>query len=140
MAYISQADLKGMVPEEYLTEALDDDSSGVADTGMWDLVATAVDEEIDGRLAGRFEVPISPVPDVIKAAAKVLAANLLYKRRGVSDEVNPWTGDAKYWKEKLDRIGNGKEPLKHDADAANAPAVLIEEDAKTYPSNGDLMV
>ena len=79
-------------------------------------------------------------PDVLKAAAKAIALCLLYKRRGIGDQVNPWTKEAAFWREKLDRIGKGEEPLSVANAPAAPPALLITEPAKTYSEAGNLMV
>jgi len=140
MAYIVKADLKGLIPEEFLNAALDDDGAACADAGTWDAVADAVEDEINGRLAQTFAVPISPVPEVLKAAARAIAAYVLYQRRAVADEANPWSDQAKYWRDKLDSIGSGEEPLTYEAGRAKAPAVLIEEPARTHSAQGALLV
>lgn len=140
MSYVAQTDLKGLVPDEYLVGATDDEQSGAVDATVFAAIATAVDEDINGRLAAAYATPLSPVPDLVKAAAKVLVAYLLYARRGVADERNPWAEQAKYWRGKLDSIGKGEQALTHDQDKANAPAVLISEPARTHSAGGNLMV
>lgn len=138
MAYVTQDELKGRVPAEYLTGALDDDGSGEADAARWANVSDDVDQEIDGRLGARYQVPLSPAPAAVSAAARCIAAFFLYARRGVNREANPWTEQADYWFAKLDKIGRGEEPLTYDKDSEKGP-VLISEESKTHSANGHLM-
>jgi phage gp36-like protein len=141
MAYIAQSDLKGLIPDEYLDEALDDASPSGADSALWDAVYAAVEDEIDGRLAASYSVPIpAPIPDVLKAAAKVLACHLLYQRRGIAAEQNPWSKDADYWRKRLDAIGKGEAPLTYQIAKPAEQATLIEEESKTHSAGGHLMV
>jgi len=140
MAYVEKADLKGLIPDEYLDEALDDDQSGLPDNGSWAGVAAAVADEIDGRLAARYATPVTPVPALIRAAAKVFALAILYRRRGSDDKTNPWAEQEKTWKDRLDKIGSGDEPLTHDAAAAVPSGSVISESSKTFEGSGRLMV
>jgi hypothetical protein len=140
MAYITQNELKGLIPDEYLSQAMDDESAGAATDGVWASISAAVDEEIDGRLAASYATPIAPAPKSLKAAAKSIALCLIYKRRGIANDQNPWVTDAEYWRKKLDEIGQGKQPLQYDSAKAAEPAVLISEAAKTHSASGHLMV
>ncbi len=141
MAYVEQTDLKGMIPDEYLDEAMDDTTPAGADSGVWTAVSAAVDDEINGRLAAAYSVPVAvPLPDVIKVAAKILALYLLYKRRGIAAEQNPWSKDAEHWQKRLDDIGQGKTPLTFSTPKSAEQATLIEEASKTHSAGGHLMV
>jgi phage gp36-like protein len=139
MSYVEQSDLKGLIPEEYLTEGLDDDQSGVADTGVWPSVQQAVADDIDGRIGGRFATPLDPVPAIVKAAAKAIALMFVYRRRGVADDQNPWAKDGKAWQDKLDLIGEGKAPLVPSEEAADAGEV-VNEAARSTESSGRMLV
>ena len=138
MAYVAQSDLVGLVPQDYLTAAQDDANDGET-AAVWASLAEAVDQDINGRLAATFSTPLSTVPDAIKSAAKAIACFFLFKRRGAPDDQNPWTALAKFWQDKLDRIGSGQEPLSHDQTRASDPAVAITEDARTHSAAGSLM-
>jgi len=139
MAYVVQSDLKGLIPDEYLREAMDDDSSGVADTGVWDSIAAAVAREIDGRLKDKVAEMQAHAASTLSAAAQVLALYFAYKRRGVGNDANPWTADAKSWQDRLEAIGKGDEPVREQSNA-QPKSDVISEPSRTYPSNGDLMV
>ena len=139
MSYISQSELKGLIPDVILGESMDDNADEAADAGMWDAVAAEVDDEINGRLESRYRVPIDPVPSTIRKAAKAIAIYLLYGRRQIGDDRNPGKADADYWKKRLDEIGRGALPLSWEAQSAESPATLIQEEAKTFDPAGRLM-
>lgn len=141
MSYITQDDLKGLIPAEFLRQALDDDSDGEADSGIWEALESGVEAEIDGKLGQKYAVPFaSPIPSVVKAAAMALALWSLYQRRGMSGENNPWETQAKEVRAKLDRIGNGDEPLTPGTLGQETGGVVIAEDSKLYVSSGNLLV
>jgi hypothetical protein len=102
--YIAIGDIAGDIPQEFLIEALDDDSDGTADAGAWDNLYASVANDVDGILsAGGLTLPLTApyAPAVIKAA-KMFALEKLYNRRGVTgDERNPWSAKAKDAREKL---------------------------------------
>jgi phage gp36-like protein len=139
-AYIEQSDVAGLIPADFLTEALDDNGDGAADSGIWDSALAAAQNEVDGRLGGLYTVPFSgTIPAVVKAATQTLSLWLIYKRRGVADAANPWAELAMKWLDKLDKIGSGKEPLV----AAVTPKVagdVIGEDSKLFSEGGNLLV
>lgn len=138
--YVSQSDIEGLIPAEFLTEAMDDDGDGSEDTDIWTKCLTATQREIDGRLGGRYTVPFStPIPAVVSAAAQTIVLYFIYKRRGVADDANPWAKQATDWFAKLDRIGKGEDPLKADV-APDVPGDVVGEDAKLFSQNGNLMV
>jgi hypothetical protein len=63
----------------------------------------------------------------------VFAASALYRRRGYTDDRNPWGKEAERLSVKLSRIGQGLEPLTPGADRAEDSVSIIVEQAKTYP-------
>lgn len=142
MAYVEQTDLEGLIPAEYLSEGLDDTGDENADTSaVWAQIAQSVQDEIDGRVGGRYAVPFStPAPAAIKAAAKILALWMVYKRRGVSGDSNPWESQAQSWLKKLDGIGAGDIPLTPDTVSAKPQGSVIVEDSKSYRESQLLMV
>jgi phage gp36-like protein len=92
MAYVQLSDISGSIPADFLTQALDDNGDGQADPGVFDQVATDVGTDIDAYVGLRYQLPLgTPYPPVISSAAKVLACERLYKRRGTTDDKNPWS-------------------------------------------------
>ncbi|MEM8954352.1 MAG: phage protein Gp36 family protein [Verrucomicrobiota bacterium] len=137
-AYIAQTDIEGRIPPDFLLQALDDNSDGAADTGVWDRVAEDACQAVDARLAQRYETPFSTTdpPTIVKAAAEVFALEILYLRRGVAATENPWTSQAETWRKKLDAIAMGHEPLTPDLQRAQPSANAITEPSKTTDSAG----
>ena len=141
MAYISQSDLEAHIPPQFIVEALDDDRDGVADSGLWEKLAAAVDRAINSRLAPRFSVPFAaPVPDLVAEAALVFAGEMVFRRRGVADEANPWAEQAGAMRTRLERIGRGDEELTAGTTAARPGGAIIGERARVYDKAGRLMV
>ena len=141
MSYIVQDDIKGLLPEEFSLQALDDNGDGSQDTGLWDYALAAAQDDVDGRLGTRYTVPLTgTIPAVVKHATKILVLFYIYKRRGVGDDANPWAKDAVEQHTKLDKIGAGDLALTATADPANPGGTVIGEDSKLYDEAGRLMI
>lgn len=140
MPYVTQSDLESRVPAAFITQALDDNGDGEADAGLWDKVAAAVDAQINGRLEGRYAVPLAaPLPSVVTEAALVLAAEALYLRRGLSGDQNPWAKQAEAVRERLERIGTGKAELTYQSTPAKPGGSVIGEPSRVFDPAGRLM-
>lgn len=106
--YIALSDLIGMIPAQFLAEALDDAGTGSANPEVWARIAQDTQNEIDGVLGKLYPVPFSvPLPAFIVSAAQLLAADRIYKRRGT--EKNPYAADAASIRKEMAQIG---EPTK----------------------------
>ena len=142
MSYLSAyTDLKGMIPLDFVVQALDDDNDGEVDPGLFESVLDDAEREINGFCDQRYAVPFSaPIPDLIVDAAKILVGLRLYIRRGRSGDANPLTAEAKRVRAKLQAIANGTEPLQAARKPANAQAVAITEDSRIYSTEGNNMV
>ena len=142
MAYVAKSELKGKIPDQWIDGAMDDALTGkpIDIEAVWNQVSADIDEEINGRIGGRYSTPLSPVPDVIKAAAKVLACWGLWKRYGSGEAKNPWTDPVKDWRARLDRIGRGEEALAIGQKAASPAGSVISQKSIVNSSSGGLMV
>ena len=141
MSYVEQADIEALIPADFLKQALDDDGDGEADSGVWDKVVAAVQDEIDGALGQKYAVPFAdPYPAVVKAAAKVLTLWSVYQRRGFHGDANPWETEAKRQRDKLDKIGSGKDALTPDNLGKKPGGIVITEPSKLFDRGGNLMV
>src|SRR4051812_25432138 len=95
MNYVEQTDLVGLLPAATIVQALDDDGDGAADVGIFASVADTVSRDIDGRLGQRYATPFPyPYPAVVTNAARVLAMEALYTRRGKTGDANPFAKQA----------------------------------------------
>jgi phage gp36-like protein len=139
MSYIAQSDIEGLIPAEFLVQALDDNGDGQPDAGVWDKVALIVQEAIDGAVGAVYRVPFAaPLPSIIQACARALACDTLYKRRGIADALNPWAKPAADARAALKRLADGDDFLPGLTRTSPAP-VLISEPAKTTSASGRLM-
>lgn len=139
MAYVEQTDLAGLIPAEDVIEALDDDNDGVADAAAWAQVVALVSQEIDAALvSGGYAAPYpAPYPDLIKRAAKLLAVNELWLRRGVKD--HPRAAEVQAVRNDLTRLAKGT--IKLEATTATTSAgSAITEPLQTRPTGGGLLI
>ena len=128
MSYVTQTQITAALPPERLRDALDDDRDGVADAGLLDQVIARASQAVDGYLASRFAVPFTaPVPPVVGEATAVFTLELLYARRLVTGESNPWKAQADTWRERLQRIGAGELPLDASIKASFYPGAIVSE-------------
>lgn len=131
--YVTLDEMIAQVPSEYISQAMDDDGEGGADSGVWDAISVAVSDAVDGPLGQRYDVPFSsPFPAIVKQAARVYCAEMLFLRRGVNGDNNPWTDRADNMRSKLDRIADGTESLGPDFDKEAPSGSVIDEPARTY--------
>lgn len=133
--YIELSDLTGSIPAHDLIRALDDDNDKAIDAAAWAKVQADACEEVDAHLESRYATPITltPLPRIIKRAAIAFACELCYRRRGTSDELNPWSKQAAAFRKQLSAIQAGELKLSSspdsDAAAPDAPAVIITEES-----------
>jgi len=142
MAYITQDELYAAIPRQLVDQALNDDGVGSGpDTDAWASVAAAVDKAINGPLSQRYAVPFAvPLPPLVEDAALVLAAELIYMRRGISGTDNPWTARADKMRDRLSAVGAGSAPLFPGIDREKDSISVITEDSKTYSAARKLMI
>ena len=57
MSYLEYTDLQAVIPDQFLTQALDDNGDGAPDMPVFEAVRTAAQNAIDGRLGLRFVIP-----------------------------------------------------------------------------------
>lgn len=140
--YVTLDAMRALLPAQHILEALDDDNDGVEDAGVWATIHAAACEGVDGLLSGRFAVPfVEPIPALIRQAAKIFAAEIIYQRRGVPADENPWTSQAKALRARLTELGDSDAPAPTDFPGVAKPAaVIIAEPAKTFSAAGRLSV
>lgn len=141
MEYVTREQMRALVPEEYIAQAMDDDGEGTHVSAVWTEVSESVSDAIEGPLGQRYAVPFAtPFPFVVRHAARVLCAELLYLRRGFTGEKNPWRGQAGEVRAHLAQIGAGKAPLSPEHDKATPSGTVIDEPARTHSASGRLMI
>ena len=82
MRYCTRADIGNAIPELTLTQLSNDDPSAEqpSEAVIEDGVRQA-EELVDGYLRGRYNLPLDPVPTVLRDAVVYLARHWLYQRR-----------------------------------------------------------
>ena len=137
--YFAFDDLKGLVPDQWLTEAMDDALVGTPDS--FDAIRDTAEDTIDGMLDSQYAVPIANAEKftLLKSVGRYLAAKICYNRRQYEDKAFPHlTVFTSLWS-KLEAIGEGKQQLSAGAQAAQLDrprGAIITGPAKTYSSTG----
>lgn len=134
MPYVTQDDIKTLMPADYLAQCLADEGEDSA--VVFARIAAAASNAVDAALAQAYTVPFaSPVPSLVSEAARIFCAEMLYMRRGVPPDANPFTARATEIRKKLDRVGNGKEPLQPGAaaNASDSVAIVTEPSRLNQP-------
>lgn len=110
MSYSTLTDLKKILPEESLIQLTDDDNVGTVNEGRVTEAISQADGEIDAYIGGRYSVPLSTVPAIIRRCSCDISVYILYKRRV---EVIPETRATSYKDaiRVLEQIRDGKMPL-----------------------------
>jgi len=89
MSYITQAHLEARYGADEILRLADRDGDSIPDTDVLNAAIGDAGEVIDSHLAGRFTLPLDPVPGVILRLACSIARYHLYDEaptRHVSDE------------------------------------------------------
>ena len=82
MRYCSLADLKLAIPAHTLVQLSNDDVSATdIDMSVVEESVRQAEELVDGYLRGRYNLPLSPVPSIVKDMTVNLARHWLYARR-----------------------------------------------------------
>lgn len=80
MAYCSTEDLKNALPEAQLIQLTDDGDAGQIDMDKLNDAIRRADDFIDGHLRGRYTLPITTVPALIRDTSIRLGIWFLYSR------------------------------------------------------------
>lgn len=116
-AYITAAELRAVIPDEYRDAALAD-SGQAPDPGLLQAVIQAASDEVDALIEGRVHLPIpDPIPKKIKTAALYIALEALFIRRNTAIPEST-ANKITFWRSWLSKIGAGE--LRLEAAAGNA--------------------
>lgn len=127
MAYVTRAQVNGKIPAAVLNDALDDDGDGTEDAGAFDGIVATASLEVDGYLSGLFSVPFSNPPPKVQTAALIFVLEILYQRRQIETEKNPFTKPALWWREHLQKVGNRELPFDAATPKSFAPGIVTQE-------------
>lgn len=130
MPYVTQAQLETEIPPQHLADAVDDDAEGGADSDRIDTILQKASDAVDAYLGTIYPTPFAdPAPATAREAAFVFAGEMVYARRGVSGDDNPFTKRADAWRKQLTLIGKGDLPLDANIPKAFSPGAAITEPA-----------
>jgi hypothetical protein len=142
--YVNYCDLEGMIPVQFLVQALDD--AGTGQPTAWATVQSQACEAVDALLCGRYDTPFQPdpvtgsYPAIVTMAAKNFAAELCYNRRGRIEDSNPYRSAADTFRRQLTRIGAGQMPLTPEIDVTTQSGTAITEPSSIRPGRRRLIV
>ena len=81
MAYSTKTDIEKMIPADDVTSLTDDEGTGVQVASRVSEAIAQAHAEIDSYCGGRYSVPFSTVPDIVKKCSVDIAIYNLYSRR-----------------------------------------------------------
>jgi phage gp36-like protein len=136
MSYITRDNLEAYIEADTLARLLLDDAADQDETEVLNAVCLAASNTIDRYLGAVTAVPLADPPAWLKDAAAIIACKILYSRRGIPAEQNPYADAAKGIEARLGRIASRKEELIYDSDAVST-AVTVP--SKTYIENGAMI-
>lgn len=84
MAYCTQDDLLKLISQREVVNLAADTGDEIDAAVVAECIAQA-DAEIDSYLAVRYQVPLSPVPDRVRALSVAMAIYYLFSRRSLDD-------------------------------------------------------
>lgn len=126
----SYEELAGFMPLSRIVEALDDDGDGLADDAAWASVLQAAEDRL-ATIFGAGGVPAA-AGALAEYARKLFALELLYNRRGLAGEDNPYAAEAQRAEARLRALVSGEE----NTDGASTEPVIIGEPAKIAGTGG----
>ena len=133
MMYCTLDDLKKRLDEEVLVRLTDDTGTGEIDQAVVEEVIAQAQAEIDGYLEGRYQVPLEPVPVLLRRLCADIAVYLLFSRRGL-EEAGP---DGVVWKayqaarDTLSRMAKGEIRIGSEVPPAR-PEILVESSERVF--------
>lgn len=133
MSFFTQTDLEGLIPPDWLTEALDDDANGTQDA--FTAAQSWAEGRIKAKLGPRYGLPL-PSNDVIDAVLKDIAIMLgvkaCYARRPSVKISEDLATDIRRAQDDLAKLASGTHPLSAGLEPIKPPAVIISETALSH--------
>jgi phage gp36-like protein len=80
--YCTYADLLTLMSESTVIQLTDEVNAGVVDSAMVSAIIADAQEEIDGYLRGRYSLPLTVTPTLLRGICARVARYKLYERRG----------------------------------------------------------
>ncbi len=81
MAYSTLDNIKKLLPETAIIQLTDDENTGSVNTPRVNEAIAQADAEIESYCGGKYNLPFSPVPDIIRKCSVDIAIYNLYSRK-----------------------------------------------------------
>ncbi len=132
MAYCTLTDIKKLLPEEILIQLTDDEDIEQVNQTRIDEAIDQADSEIDSYCGGKYSVPFSTTPDIVKKISVDISIYNLYSRR--VEEI-PETRATRYKNaiRQLEGIAKGMISIGEDPE----PTALSNDGIKTNKTSDD---
>ncbi len=130
MSYTSKAEMIRRYGNTELIELTDRDQLDAIDDDVLNIAISDADSTINASLQGRYDVPLSPIPDVLLLCASVLARANLYKDEQTDLIIN----DKKEQLDFLQKVRDGEINL----GTANGAEVEAEDNAVMFEGGGNV--
>lgn len=106
-AYVTAAELRAIVPNQFRDAALADSGGGdTADPGLLNAVLEAACEEVDALIEGRVRLPVDKPAKKLRIAARYIALQVLFIRRGLELPKDAFEV-VNFWRRWLQKAGEG---------------------------------
>lgn len=139
--YAAKPDILEQLPEMDLIGLTDDAGVGAVDDSVVDRSIADADAVIDAYCQGRYPVPLSPVPAIIRSLSVDLAIYNLYSRRLVAEVPEARKDRRKDALRFLEKVAEGKIQLGATspvpAGSGNSVTVVAPERVFTRDNLGD---
>lgn len=127
--YSTLEDLQGLLPEETLIKLSNDQGGATAvDMTIISAAIAQADQVIDGYVGVQRQVPLDPVPGLIRTISANLAIFNLYRRRNQVPEI--WANQYKADTAVLVKISTGQISFGSDVKPAAAPQQTLAYSSK----------
>lgn len=124
MPYCTKQNLIDRFGEEELIQLTDRENLGAIDDSVLDAALADADEEIDGKLAVRYRLPLATVPPRLVRMACDIARHSLYADNPTATVVDRYNSALDY----LRAVAAGKEQLLNQGGATAETAGVAEFD------------
>lgn len=121
-------DLSGEIPLASIEQALDDNGDGAADEEAWTSVQTSAQDRINDAFGGYVPVRYARAAEY---ARKIFLCEILFRRRGLSGDRNPFSSQATKAEDRLRALANGT-----DSPEGSGGGTEISEPAKISGTPG----
>lgn len=140
MSYCTREQVLRLVGPENFRQMLDDDQDGVEDAGLFDALAVDASDAVDAYLGAQYDVPFSgSAPAFARLCAKIICAEMLYQRRGIARDANPWTKQADTLRTRLEKIAAGDDQLDMGKDE-DGEGIEVQSEPSRFAQAGNTMM